>query len=168
MAQALTVEQKKEKVLAVRSSADRLGTGTERKRNVFNGTEGKLTIDHQIEGFHLHIFNDTPGRIANAISGGYTFVSPDEVGGTRENVVSRNTDIGDKVRFLVGRSEDGKEPAYAYLMKIKQDWYDEDQNSIQAKVNETDDAIRNGKATNNTEGFYTPKDGIKMSQSNKF
>jgi len=167
MAQALTVAQKKEKALT-RTTADRLDSGVERKRNIFNGTEGKLTIEHVIEGFHLHIFNDTPGRIANAQAGGYAFVSPDEVGGTRENVVSRNTDIGDKVRFLVGRSEDGKEPAYAYLMKIKQDWYDEDQNAIQAKVNETDDAIRNGKATSNTDGFYTPKDGIKMTQSNKY
>ena len=169
MAQALTLEQKKEKALAVRSTADRLGTGTERKRNVFNGTEGKLTIEHQIEGYHLHIFNDSPGRIASAQSGGYEFVSPDEVGGTRENVVSRNTDVGDKVRFLVGRSEDGKEPQYAYLMKVKQEWYEEDQQAVQAKVNATDDAIRNGKASSeSTEGFYTPKNGIKMNHSNKF
>lgn len=169
MAQAHTVEEKKEKALAVRSVADRLGSGTERKRNVFNGTEGKLTIEHQIEGYHLHIFNDSPGRIANAMSGGYDFVSPDEVGGTKENVVSRNTDIGDKVRFLVGRTEDGKEPQYAYLMKIRQEWYDEDQKAVQAKVNATDDAIRNGKAsTANAEGFYTPKNGIKMNQSDKY
>ena len=168
MGAALTIEEKKERVLEkmVRTDTER-STG-ERKRNSFNGTEGKLAIGYLIKGFHLHIFNDTPGRIDKAIAGGYTFVSPDEVGGTRENVVSRNTDLGDKVRFLAGTADDGRTPLYSYLLKIKDEWYEEDQNAIQAKTHEIDDAIKNGRSAGNTDGTYTPQGGISLRQSNKF
>ena len=39
----------------------------ERKKGVFNGTQGKLQVGNQIEGYHLHIFNDMPGRIQQAL-----------------------------------------------------------------------------------------------------
>ena len=166
MPTALTMEQKIAKV-----EAKQVRTTTERtpraKRGTFNGTEGKLRIAHQIPGFHLHIFNDVPGRIEQALNNGYTFVSPDEVGGVATNVVSRNTDIGDKVRFLVGTG-DNKEPQYAYLMKIQMEFFEEDQNALQSRVDEVDNAIRGGKLTKEgqtPEGFYTPKEGIKMSRS---
>jgi hypothetical protein len=162
MAVALTIEEKKARALGqVRDTHDR--PTSERRRNVFNGTEGKLTITHQIEGYHLHIFNDSPGRVQQALDGGYVFVTPDEIGGVKENVVSRNTDLGDKVRFLVGRDETG-EALYAYLMKIRQEWFDEDQNIMQEKNNLVDDAIRNGGSPKDGkafEGSYVPKEGIK-------
>ena len=63
------------------------------------------------------------------------------------------------MRFLVGM--DNNEPMYAYLMKIKQEWYDEDQAEIQARNNKTDAAIKSGKlATEQESGFYNA--GIKM------
>ena len=111
MPRALTPEEKKERneeramMAEVKANA---GTGGRKTRNVFNGTQGKLKVSHGIPGYHLHIFNDDPGRIQAALDGGYEFVSPDEVGGTTENVVSRNTDIGEKVRFLVGSDAAGE------------------------------------------------------------
>lgn len=127
-----------------------------RVRNAFNGTQGKLTVRTQIPGYHLHIFNDTPGRIQQAIDAGYEFVREEEVGGSTSNVVSRNTDIGEKYRFLVGTGEGG-EPMYAYLMKIRQEYYEEDQKELQRRNDKTDAAIRAGKLTKDgmsTEGFY--------------
>lgn len=155
MAQAMTVEEKKERALAqVRNTQQRATSA--RKRNVFNGTEGKLTVEHTIEGYHLHIFNDTPGRIQHALDGGYEFVHPEEIGSVKENVTSRNTDVGDKVRFLVNpNAADGEQ--YGYLMKIKQEWYEEDQLVLQDKNNLIDDAIRGGKGSKDAEGFYVPK-----------
>jgi hypothetical protein len=162
MPKALTMEEKVAKVEAkVRNTADRT---TREKRSSFNGTEGKLRISREIPGYHTHIFNDSPGRIEQALDVGYEFVSPDEVGGTATNVTSRNTDIGDKVRFLVGVVDN--QPQYAYLMKIKQEFYDEDQAVLQAKNDLTDEAIRGGrmnKAGNSTEGFYDA--GIKVSRN---
>lgn len=167
MAQALTMEQKVAKVeakVAARNTGERPGRT---KRSTFNGTEGKLRVAHSIEGYHLHIFNDEPGRIDQALDVGYEFVKLDEVGGVSTNVVSRNTDIGDKVRFLVGTMANN-EPQYAYLMKIQNEYYEEDQASLQSKNDAVDDAIRGGrlmKEGHSTEGFYTPREGIKLTRS---
>ena len=159
MAQAKTIEQKREEALT-RTANER--PTRERVRNVFNGTQAKLTVNNQIPGYHMHIFNDEPGRIQTAIDGGWEFVTPDEVGGVKDSVTSGNTDLGDKVRFLVGTSEKG-DGLYAYLMKIKEEWWQEDQAEIQKRNDRVDDAIRGGvnvKDGTSSEGFYTPKGGI--------
>jgi hypothetical protein len=170
MPRALTMEEKVAKAEAKVAERQQVRNTNERsarnKRPSFNGTEGKLRINHEIEGYHLHILNDTPGRISHALEVGYEFVSPDEVGGTAVNVVSRNTDIGDKVRFLVGTG-DKDEPLYAYLMKIRQEFYEEDYNALQAKNDAVDEAIRGGKVAApgyDLEGRYVPREGIKMSR----
>ena len=159
MAQAKTIEQKREEALT-RTANER--PTRERVRNVFNGTQAKLTVNNQIPGYHMHIFNDEPGRIQTAIDGGWEFVTPDEVGGVKDSVTSGNTDLGDKVRFLVGSSEKG-DGIYAYLMKIKEEWWEEDQAEIQKRNDRVDDAIRGGvnvASGTSAEGFYTPKGGI--------
>ena len=133
-----------------------------RRRNAFNGTEGKLTVMGELPGYHLHIINDSPGRINLAQENGYEFVLKGEIKGTGHNVVSRNTDVGDKVRFLVGKAEDGG-PLYGYLMKQKMEFYLEDQAEGQKRPDAIDAAIKKGKAHDQkTEGFYIPKEGIKM------
>ena len=134
-----------------------------RKRNVFNGTKGKLSVDANIPGHHLHILNDDKNRIQDALDNGYEFVKPDEVSGMNDNVVARNGDLGDsRIRFLVGSKEKG-EPMYAYLMKIRQKWYDEDQAELQSKNDKIDAAIRKGNITGSDPMMYVPKDGIKLS-----
>lgn len=156
-----TVEQQAELINQAPVESNKEARRT-RQRGTFNGTRQKLQVGNSIPGYHLYIFNDTPGRITAALENGYEFVSPDEVGGTTTNVVSRNTDLGDKVRFLVGSNEG--EPMYAYLMKIKQEWWDEDQAELQAKNLKIEQAIRGGKLTGenqSTEGFYNA--GIKIS-----
>jgi hypothetical protein len=167
MPKALTMEEKVQKVEAKQETIRNTRERKQRdKRASFNGTEGKLRVGCQIEGFHLHVFNDVPGRIAQALDVGYEFVSPNEVGGTSVNVVDRNTDLGDKVRFLVGTGEKG-EPQYAYLMKIQQEFYEEDQAVLQAKNDKIDEAVRGGKLTkegHTTDGFYG-QEGIKISRS---
>jgi hypothetical protein len=166
MPKALTMD---EKVAKVEAKQETIRTTRERKqrdkRASFNGTEGKLRIGHGIEGYHLHIFNDVPGRVSHALDVGYEFVAPDEVGGTSVNVVDRNTDLGDKVRFLVDTGEKG-EPMYAYLMKIQLEFYEEDQAALQTKNDLIDEAIRGGKLTKpgmSTDGFYDA--GIKMNRN---
>ena len=160
MAKALTIEEKRERALN-RTEVDR--PKAERKRNVFNGTQGKLTVNAQIPGYHLHIFNDEPGRVQQALDGGWEFVKPEEVGGVGERVTSVNTDLGDKVRYLVGVAEKG-DGLYGYLMKIREEWWLEDQEEMQKRNVLVDDAIRAGtntKAGTSADGFYTPREGIK-------
>lgn len=164
MPRALTIEEKVERAEAkiARNSSER---DTRSRRNTFNGTQQKLSINRTIEGYHLHIFNDVPGRIDQALASGYEFVLPDEVGGVSTNVVSRNTDIGDKVRYLVG-TDGSNNPQYAYLMKLRQEFYEEDQADLQARNDRMDEAIKSGKLTKDgqtPEGFYSNKGDIKMS-----
>jgi hypothetical protein len=134
---------------------------TRKRRNVFNGTEAKLGVRQQIDGYHLHIFTDTGSRIQEALDNGYEFVRPDEIGGVSENVVSRNGDLGDRIRYLVNPRAEGTEQ-YGYLMKQRQEWYEEDQAALQGKNNQVDAAIRRGKITGDNPSFYVPQGGISV------
>ena len=135
---------------------------TRKRRNSFNNTEAKISVRQQIDGYHLHVFTDTGSRIQEAMDSGYEFVRPNEVGGVSENVVSRNGDLGERIRYLVNPRAQGTEQ-YGYLMKIRQEWYEEDQADLQAKNNRIDSAIRKGKITGENPSFYEPTGGIKIS-----
>lgn len=134
---------------------------TRRNRGAFNGTRGKLQVGHLIQGYHLYFFNDEPGRIQAALDAGWEFVSPEEVGFASTNVTNRNTDLGNsRVSVVGGRNDQGQAVAQV-LMKIKQEWWEEDQNDIQRRNDQTDAAIRKGKGGSDidTTGFYD--NGIK-------
>ena len=143
---------------AVTEGGDR---ATRKRRNTFNGTEAKLSVRQQIPGYHLHVLTDAGSRIQQAMDSGYEFVRPDEVGGVSENVVSRNGDLGERIRYLVNPRAQGTEQ-YGYLMKIRQEWYEEDQAELQAKNNRIDASIRKGKITGDNSAFYQPTGGIKL------
>ena len=126
-----------------------------RNRGAFNGTRGKLQVGHQIPGYHMYFFNDEPGRIQAALDAGWEFVSPDEVGYASTNVTNRNTDLGsNRVSVIGGKNDQGHAMAQV-LMKIRQDWWEEDQADIQKRNDRTDAAIRSGKGGDvDTTGFY--------------
>jgi hypothetical protein len=133
-----------------------------RARGVFNGTKGKF-LSIELPGYHVHILNDSPGRLAEALENGYEFINVNEVP-NGEQLSALNTDMGEKIRYRVGKSDSG-EALFAYHMKIKQEWYEEDQRELQSKVDRTDNAIREGKNGPDTNGFYIPKGtGIKISK----
>lgn len=178
MPKALTPAEKRDRIVAakeaeigqegqVRTTTDR---GTRRTRNVFNGTMGKLSINqdtiNQVDeaGWHLHIFNDTPGRIEEALSAGYEFVTPEEIGSAVTGVVSRNTALDGKIKYLVGSSEEGN-GMYAYLMKTRKEYFEEDSEQLQKRNDYIDTQIRSGKAAasgDSSEGFYPS--GIKLTK----
>jgi hypothetical protein len=184
MAKALTPEEKMLKITAQRNEEQtgnkaepvrkaQIRKATDRparaERSSFNGTKRKLAIsDHTVQafkeaGWHLHIFNETEGRIEQALETGYEFVLRDEVGSLSDNVVPSNTDLGEKVRFRVG-SKEGGDGLFAYLMKIPTVEYEEDQRNIQAKGDRVDTAIRSGKnvvAGTSADGFYG-QEGISL------
>lgn len=178
MPRALTVEEKVAKITE-KKNAEITGVPTSKgkevpqirkatdrparvSRGVFNGTKGKLKISDSIvaafreAGWHLHIFNDIDSRIEDALENGYEFVLRSEIGSLADNVVPSNTDLGDKVRFRVGNKESG-DGLYAYVMKIPQGDFEEDQKVLQAKNDRIDAAVRAGKnvkAGTSSDGFY--------------
>lgn len=101
-----------------------------------------------IPGFHCHWINDAAGRLAQAIQGGYQFVSKSEALVTAPDLaglpLGEGTDLGDRVSLVVGRGEGGA-PLRAYLMKIRQEWFNEDQKAISGRVDAIHEAIRQGK-----------------------
>jgi hypothetical protein len=112
----------------------------------------------------MHVFTDAGARIQSALDNGYEFVRPSEIEGVSENVVSRNGDLGDRIRFLVNPRAEGSEQ-YGYLMKIRQEWHEEDQADLQAKNAKIDAAIRSGKTNGGDPSFYIPQGGINMKQT---
>jgi hypothetical protein len=84
-------------------------------------------------GYHLHWFLGTPNRLQRAQDGGYEFVNRSEVYINNRDLAgdvtqSGNTDLGDRVSIVDGdgAGEDGQ-ASRLYLMKIREEWYNEDQ-----------------------------------------
>ena len=123
-----------------------------RKRIPMSIPRLKLHVPEGIcPGFHLHWFRDEPGRIAQAVQGGYEFVDAVEDGVDILNNSlantdhdSGNTDLGTRVSIYGGADEKGNAQRL-YLMKIRQEWFEEDQESIQAQNDNNERTIRQGR-----------------------
>jgi hypothetical protein len=97
----------------------------------------------ELPGYHLHWFLSTPERLQRALDGGYEFVDEREMkinnvslGG--DSAVSGNTDMGSRVSIVSGQ------PTRLILMKIKQEWWDEDQAQLEARNTKVRDALMGG------------------------
>ena len=102
-----------------------------------------------IPGYHCHWLNDTSGRLAAALQGGYEFIKPEEVHVNPRDLAgdpasSGTTDMGTRVSVVVGSDEHGN-PLRAYAMKIREEWYKADQAAIQARSDGIEDAMRQGR-----------------------
>lgn len=84
--------------------------------------------------FEYRFVNDTGSRIQNFKAAGYEFVTGDDliVG---DNRVSDATDLGSAKRVI---SNDG---TTSYLMRIKKEWFEEDQASKAAALKEQEAAM---------------------------
>ena len=128
--------------------ANRSG-GAERKRIPMSVPVQKLSVP-DIPGYHLHWFQGTPERLERALEGGYEFVDeietsvPDAgLGGTSTR--TGNTDLGTRVSIVAGKEvgADGQ-PIRLVLMKIKQEWYEEDQKLVEERNQATIDSLLGG------------------------
>jgi hypothetical protein len=111
-------------------------TAAERRRIPMSVPVRKLEAP-EIPGYHLHWFRGTPDRLQQALNGGYEFVDNKEivvnsVGLGSDTTVSGNTDMGSQVSVLAGGELDSQhQPIRLVLMKIKQEWYEEDQKLVE-------------------------------------
>jgi hypothetical protein len=127
-----------------------------RERVPFGAHRTKLQVEDKIPGYELRWFNDQDGRIQRALDGGYMFVTPDEVPRLGQGALHQgNSDINSKVSKVVSR---GQHEIRAYLMKIREEYYREDQ-AVKEDINyQVDEAMRAGAPSGNVvENQYVPK-----------
>lgn len=125
-----------------------------RKRIPMSTPQLKLQVP-EIPGYHLHWFVNH--RIARALQGGYEFVDDKEVslnnrGVASDTTLTGNADLGSRVRVVTGVGTGGQ-PEYLTLMKVKEEFWLEDQKAHQARNREISDAIYKSK-----EGLATSED----------
>lgn len=116
---------------------------TERTRIPMSTGQQKLSVP-DIPGFHLHWMKGTADRLQQAIAAGYEFVDQSEtrvtnlsLGGDARH--DGSTDMGSRVSVLAGEEigPDGQ-PVRLYLMKLKEEWHQEDQ----AKQTDSSERLR--------------------------
>lgn len=96
------------------------------------------------EGYVYRIVNDkyrnAETRLKDAMAGGWEFVESDEkIGDARVGDASK---IDSRVSRHVGNGVTG------YLMRIRKDWYDSDQEAKQSRIDETEKAIKPDRSKN--------------------
>ncbi len=124
----------------------------DRKKRIPIGVRTPTWNAPEKDGFHYRVFNDKwsghdPARIQKALDAGYEVVEG----------VSHKT---------VGTNDDGS-PIEGILMRIPQEWYDEDQALKQKDVDRVDEAIMAGTLESKAgDNRYIP-DGIKIHSDNR-
>lgn len=122
---------------------------SERKRIPMSVPVQRLEVP-EIPGYHLHWFLSTAERLQRAMDGGYEFVDEREVkinnvslGG--DSAASGNADMGSRVSVVSGQEvgKDGQ-PTRLVLMKLKQEWWEEDQKLVEARNTKVRDALLGG------------------------
>lgn len=103
-----------------------------RKRIPVDGRDRNiLTIEGKEPGFHYCIVNDSRRNLQEYQEAGYEFVTHPVTIGDEKVTASRDKD--GKVSKIVGTDQQGK-PIRAYLMRIKQEWYNEDMEAFNKNV----------------------------------
>jgi hypothetical protein len=91
------------------------------------------------EAFSYRVINDQDDRLARAQEAGYEFVQSEESLGDLR--VAEASSLGANVAKPVGNGVTG------YLMRIKKEWYDEDQAAKEAKLKELEQSMQSTNVT---------------------
>lgn len=105
------------------------------KRQSINGSRNVLGVSGKEAGFEYRIVNDTGDRIAQFEELGWEVVKDTniKVGDRR---VANPTSEGSAVKVSVGGG------VQAYVMRMRKDWYDENQAEKQEYVDRTESAMK--------------------------
>lgn len=105
----------------------------QRRRISLNSPVLRLAVP-EIPGYVLYWFRGDASRLQQALNAGYEFVKRDEVKLNNRDLLGSaivedgNTDLGDQVSAIAGPELDGAgQPRRLVLMKIRQEWWEEDQ-----------------------------------------
>lgn len=121
-------------------------TTVERQRRVpMGGFRRKLSIapDLKEQGFQYRWVNDVPGRLDDFKNAGYEFVTKEKVPVVGEDGVVIREGVDSRMSQMVGVNRDNS-PMYAYLMRQRKEYYDEDQKAKEADIKAKESSILQG------------------------
>lgn len=104
------------------------------RRTSINGTRNRLNVRGKEDGYVYRIVNDIDDRVQIFQEMGYEIVTDESVT-VGDKRVATATQEGTPVKVSVGQGITG------YVMRQKQEWYDEDQAAKQERVNELEQSI---------------------------
>lgn len=113
-------------------------TNRPKRRPMGDGYRNTLTLSDQDPAYAYRVVNDTEGRVARAEEGGYEVVTTAQELG--DATADSATAVGSAVTRPVGGGVTG------VLMRIKREWYDEDQKEKQTKVDASEAGLNQKKA----------------------
>jgi hypothetical protein len=117
-----------------------------RPRRVPVGTRNILTVIGKDSDHEYRIVNDSGDRVQEFLDAGYVIDKQDSVR-VGDKRVNSPTAEGTAAQVSVGQGQK------AYVMKIRKEWYEEDQAAKQAKVKQIEDATK-AKALDGTYGKF--------------
>ena len=112
-----------------------LATKRTARRTPINGTRNVLTVSGKDPEYEYRVVNDTGDRVAQMQELGYEIVQDNSVK-VGDRRISVPTKEGSPVKASVGGGIQG------YVMRIRKDWFDEDQKSKQQQVNELESNMK--------------------------
>ena len=115
-----------------------------RTQRVPVGTRKVLTVAGKDPDYEYRIINDSADRVQEFLDAGYELVERDSVRVGDKRVGSASAE-GTKAQLSVGQGMKG------FVVRIKKEWYQEDQARKQAHVNELESATK-AKALDGTYG----------------
>lgn len=92
-----------------------------------------LTFGNRDDDYVYRVFNDVDGRLQKAETAGYEYVREDAPLG--DPTADGSTALGSVVSKPVGGGKNG------VLMRIKREWYEEDQKEKQRSIDETESVL---------------------------
>ena len=111
----------------------------------------KLEVLNDLPGYHLHWFLES--NVPAAIQGGYEFVNDKDIRLNQHTAatktgISGNNDLGSNISLIGGIGADGKNESQ-FLMKIREEWWQDDQKVIENRNAATLAAIFKGEQIGN-------------------
>ena len=105
------------------------------RRTPINGTRNRLTVRGKEPGYVYRIVNDTEDRITTLQEMGYEIVTDKNVS-VGDKRIANPTQEGSPVKVSVGQG------TQAYVMRQKQEFFDEDQASKNARNDELESGMK--------------------------
>lgn len=137
-------------------------SGTRRERVPLGVVRRKLSFRNQDPNFQYRWMKDKDNRINEALDGGYEFVERDS--GTAGDDSTSDQGQDTRISKVTGSTERG-DSQRSYLMRIRKDWYEQDQAEKQKYLDEIEQQITrgvDGQGRPGVDGRYIPTSGTNI------